>query len=169
MNRVSVLERQRPQRVIYKIESSAAMVTDHARTAGEDITDPFHFTAEPTDGCAALAACQESTVRMVAKLLGIELEAIEVQVTGEVGVRGTPAMDPNVPVGFQIMNVRVRLQARPETRPELLEKLRVNAERSCEVLQTLRNSTPVHLAFETSAGETCLQAVDRQAVSSLTC
>ena len=49
----------------------------------------------PTPGyilCAALAACQDSSVRMVANILGITLEYLEVEVTGDVDVRGTLAM-----------------------------------------------------------------------------
>ena len=49
----------------------------------------------PTPGdmqCAALAACQDSAVRMVANRLGAEILSLE--------VRGALGIDAEVPVGF---------------------------------------------------------------------
>jgi hypothetical protein len=66
----------------------------------------------PTPGdilCAALAACQDSTVRMVANLMGVELEFLEVEVTADADVRGALAIDMQVPVGFQSMRCDVLL------------------------------------------------------------
>jgi hypothetical protein len=89
-------------------------------------------------------------VRMVANLLGIELESLEVEVTGEVDVRGTLAVDSDVPLGFLSFQTTVRLRASRGTGPVLMEKLRVLSERSCVVLQTLRSAPMVHTAFEVS-------------------
>jgi hypothetical protein len=95
------------------------MVTDCARTTSGDARDPFHAEAWPMPDsgarlpigvhravggthdaptpsdvrCAALAACQDSTVRMIANVMGVELEKLRVEVTGEVDVRGTLMMD----------------------------------------------------------------------------
>jgi uncharacterized OsmC-like protein len=60
----------------------------------------------PTPGdmlCAALAACQDSSIRMVANLYSIELKFLQVCVEADVDVRGTLAVDENVPVVFQSM------------------------------------------------------------------
>lgn len=51
--------------------------------------------------CAALAACEDRTIRMVAALLGVPLEELEVEVTGDLDVRGTLGIHPDVRVGFQ--------------------------------------------------------------------
>ena len=173
MSKVSVLEIQTPLRAQYKSSPAAALVTDHARTTGTDPSDPFHSTVEPMTGCgvmvpvgvhgafggphdaptpgdilcAALAACQDSAVRMVANLLGVELEFLSVEVTADCDVRGSMAMDRQVPVGFQAMRCDVRLRAKAGTSPEVLEKLRVAAERCCVVQQTLRNPPPVQTTF----------------------
>jgi uncharacterized OsmC-like protein len=107
----------------------------------------------PTPGdilCAALAACQDSAVRIVANLLGVELEFLAVEVTADCDVRGAMAIDKQVPVGFQAMRCNVRLQAREGTNPGLLEKLRVAAERCCVVQQTLRNPPRVETTFQMS-------------------
>jgi uncharacterized OsmC-like protein len=176
MTKVNVQEIQAPLRAQYRSAPQAALVTDHARTTGGDPGDPFHSVVKPMPGCgatlpvgvhralgglhdaptpgdilcAALAACQDSTVRMVANLLGVELEFLAVDVTGEVDVRGTMALDKQVPVGFQSMRCNVRLRAKDGTSPELLRKLRVAAERCCVVQQTLRTPPPVETTFEMS-------------------
>ena len=176
MEKVSVREAQAPLRAQYKSTPQAAQVVDRARTSGADAADPFHSTVAPMPGCgatlpvgvhraiggkhdaptpgdilcAALAACQDSSVRMVANILGVELESLVVEVTGDVDVRGTMAVDQQVPVGFQAMRCEVKLRAKDGTDPRLLEKLRVAAERSCVVQQTLRNPPPVETTFNFS-------------------
>jgi hypothetical protein len=87
---------------------------------------------------------------MVANILGVELEFLTVEVTGDVDVRGAMAIDNQVPVGFQSMRCNVRFRAVEGTNPELLEKLRVAAERCCVVQQTLRNPPPVQTTFDMS-------------------
>lgn len=83
--------------------------------------------------CAALAARQDSSVRMVANLLGIKLISLAVQVKATVDVRGAMEMRQDVPVGFQTMTCDIDLKAKEGTPPELLEKLRIAAERCCVV------------------------------------
>lgn len=170
---VPLRDAQARLRAHYKTSPRAALVTDHARTDGNP-ADPFHATVTPapehgvrvpvgihraigglhdapTPGdllCAALAACQDSAIRIVADVMGIELLALEVEVTGDVDVRGAMGVDRDVPVGFQSMQCRVRLRAKDGTSPALLEKLRVSAERSCIVTQTLRAGVPVATTFD---------------------
>jgi hypothetical protein len=151
MSQPRVFEIQIPLRQRYQAEPKAALVIDRARALGNDPDDPFHSIVmpmpqcgiavpvgvhraigglhdAPTPGdmlCAALAACQDSSVRMVANILGITLESLEVEVTGDVDVRGTLAMNAEVPVGFRAIRCAVRLKAREGTEPRLLEKLRI--------------------------------------------
>lgn len=168
-----VYEAQKPLKASYKREPELAMVIDHARTSGEDVTDPFHSMVEPMDGCgvsvpvgvhaavggrhdaptpgdllcAALAACQDSTIRMVANLMGIELLELEVRVMAKADVRGTLAMDHNVPVGFQEMTCEVRMKVEEGTEPRQLERLQIAAKRCCVVQQTLKTPPPVKTIF----------------------
>ncbi len=177
METLSFKDRQRALRARYQTEPAAAWVTDQARTRSADLRDPFHFVVEPKEGsgvqlavgvhqavgglhdapcpgdilCAALAACQDSSIRLVAHLLGVELTALSVRVTGEVDVRGALAVDALVPVGFQAVRCDVHLEAREGTSPELLARLRDGAERCCVVLQTLRQPPPVKTVFHGSA------------------
>lgn len=166
---------QKPLRATYKVTPAAALVTDHARTCGDLPADPFHSRVEPMEGCgvlvpigthaavggphdgppgdmlcAALAACQDSTMRLVANLLGIELTSLEVNVTATVDVRGAMAVDPSVPVGFQTMACHIHFRAKEGAPPELLEKLKLAAERCWIVQQTLKSPPPVKTTFTTS-------------------
>lgn len=143
------------------------MVTDHSRTSVDAASNLFHSRVAPMDGCgvsvpvgvhaavgglhdaptpgdilcAPLAACQDSAVRMVAKILGVQLTALEVRVTATANVRGAMAMDPSVPVGIQAITREVRLSAAPGASPELLHKLTMAAEQCCVVQQTLKAPT----------------------------
>ncbi len=164
---------QAPLREHYRQSPQAALVTDHARARGADAADPFHSTVEPMDGCgvavpvgvhraiggphdaptpgdllcAALAACQDSAVRIVASLLGVQITALEVRVSGEVDVRGALGMDAAVPVGFQSLRCEVHMTVAPGTPLALLQKLQIAAERCCVVQQTLRAPPPVLTRF----------------------
>jgi hypothetical protein len=85
-------------------------------------------------------------------ILGITLESLDVEVTGDVDVRGTLAMNAEVPVGFRAIRCAVRLKAREGTEPRLLEKLRIASERSCVVQQTLLHPPRVETTFDITGG-----------------
>jgi uncharacterized OsmC-like protein len=168
-----VQDAQAPLRRQYKETPALAMVTDHARTCGADPADPFHSRVEPMDGCgvsvpigvhravgglhdaptpgdmlcAALAACQDSAVRMVANRLGLEILSLKVFVTAQVDVRGALGMAADVPVGFQTMICEVNLEVKEGADPKLLEILRVSAQRCCVVQQTLQHPPAVTTRF----------------------
>ena len=176
MEKVSVISLQAPLRKKYVASPDTAWVTDHAQTSSAERQDPFHAKVEPMTGCgvtvpvgvhaavggphdaptpgdilcAALAACQDSSIRMVANILGVELERLRVSVTAGADVRGALAMNRDVPVGFQQMNCTVEIRVKKDTDTALLERLKVSAEQSCIVLQTLRSPPPVNVQFSLS-------------------
>jgi uncharacterized OsmC-like protein len=165
----SVQEAQAPLRALYKEAPEKAMVMNQAVTGGVDPTDPFHSHAMPfKEGgasipfavhravggpydaqcpgdmlCAALAACQDLSVRMVANRMGIELIALQVQVKATFDVRGALGIQKDVPVGFQSMTSEVHIKAKEGTPPEMLEQLQIAVERCCVVGQTLM--VPPHM------------------------
>ncbi len=169
----TVYEAQASLRTQYKETPELAMVTDQARTCGIDPSDPFHSLVMPMHGaavsvpfgvhsavggpydapcpgdllCAALAACQDSSIRMVANLMGIELIALEVQVKATVDIRGAMGIHKDVPVGFQSITCDIHLKARDGTPPEMLAQLHIAAERCCVVQQTLKQPPPVVTNF----------------------
>ncbi|MES2786095.1 MAG: OsmC family protein [Pseudomonadota bacterium] len=175
-----VRTRQATLRSTYRGDPAQALVTDQAWTTGAgDMTSPMlgrvhmgtHAAAQldygvhhaiggthlaPVPGdllCAALAACQESSLRMVAAVLGVRLLQVGVSVRGHVDVRGTLG-DPLVPVAFQSLEVSVQLRAAPHTEPQRLRQLFRAAERSCVVLQTLRSGVPVSVELDIPEPET---------------
>ena len=171
----SVFEAQAPLRALYAEDPGAAMVTDQAVTGGVDPSDPFHSQVQPLrEGgasvpvgvhhavggpydapcpgdllCAALAACQDSSIRMVANRMGIELTDLKVHVKATVDVRGALGIQKGVPVGFQSMVSDVHLKTREAIPAEMLEQLRMAVERCCVVGQTLKTPPTMHTTFHT--------------------
>ena len=170
--RSQVAARQAPIRRSYEQDPAQALVVDRAHTVGRDLEDPVRtavvpgeeYRAEdvtiaignhrgvgglhdaPNSGellCAALAACQDSTIRMVADLLGVRLTALSVRVEGDVDLRGALAVDGSVRVGFQSMCCHTKLEVAHGTDPRTVEMLLTAAERSCVILDTLRHGVDV--------------------------
>ncbi|MES2978768.1 MAG: OsmC family protein [Pseudomonadota bacterium] len=172
-----VRARQSVLRSSYRLDPRRAEVTDLAWTCGEgDLASPMqgrvHFGshaeaqldygvhgaiggthAAPVPGdllCAALASCQESSLRMVAAVLEVRLLELRVNVRAKVDVRGTLG-DPLVPVAFQSFELSVRLRAAPGTPQQRMRQLCRAAERSCVVLQTLKSGAPVAVLIDATA------------------
>ncbi len=168
-----VFDAQKSLKESYVKEPDLAMVIDHAKTSGKDAADPYHSIVEPMDGCgvsvpvgvhaavggkhdaptpgdllcAALAACQDSAIRMVANLMGIELIELKVRVMAKADVRGTLMMDRTVPVGFQEMTCEVRMKVAAGVELRRLERLQIAAEQCCVVQQTLKSPPLVKTIF----------------------
>jgi uncharacterized OsmC-like protein len=166
-------DRQRPLVNLYKEEPAAAMVTDVAFTEWSN-HDPLHSSvvvgphepirvpvalhtavggdsdeAVPGDIlCAALASCLDSTLRVIANRMGVELLGLKVVATAQVDVRGTLLVSNEVRVGFQDMQVRVQLQLPDEVPQQQRAQLLQLAEGCCVVLDTLRRGVPVNLQLE---------------------
>jgi uncharacterized OsmC-like protein len=105
--------------------------------------------------CAALAACMDNSIRMIADHLGVELSGVEVEVTGDVDVRGCMAIDPDVRPGFRWMAIESRIEPAADADPRLTEALASSAERLCVTLDTLRDGVPVEVRNRVDpAGET---------------
>ena len=174
---INLRELQAPIKARYLESPRDAVIECTARSAGSDLSDPLHcdVTLDSAPGLvlrsgahggvggagdvpcsgdllvAALLACQETTVRMVAAAMGIELEAIEITATATADLRGTLAMSKEVPVGMTGIDCRVRLKVRDDGRGERAQRLLENAERYCIVLNTLRNGVEVRTDFEVAA------------------
>jgi uncharacterized OsmC-like protein len=171
-SRSQVAARQAPLRRTYEQDAAQALVVDRAHTVGCDLEDPVRtavvpgeeYRAEdvmiavgnhrgvgglheaPNSGellCAALAACQDSTIRMVADLLGVRLTALAVEVEGDVDLRGALAVDGSVRVGFQSMRCQTNIEVANGTDSRTVEMLLTAAERSCVILDTLRRGVDV--------------------------
>ena len=84
----------------------------------------------------ALAACAQLTCQLVAAAMAIPIEHIQVDVEGEMDLRGTLGISKDVPVGFQDIHTRFDIDA-PQATPEQLAALKEKTEQYCVVMQTL--------------------------------
>jgi len=95
---------------------------------------------------AGLGASIAVTLRCHAALRGLEVGRIEVEMAGDLDIRGFFDADPAVRSGFQSLTVTVRMES--SASPEQLAELRRAADRGCPVLDACRGATPIHLSWE---------------------
>ncbi len=108
----------------------------------DSVGGPHDETAPGELLCAALASSFDSTLRLAAARMDVAIEHLAVVVTGDVDARGALGV-AGVPVGFQSMRLQVDLRLAAGTHAGTADRLLANAERHCEVLQTLRPGVPI--------------------------
>jgi uncharacterized OsmC-like protein len=172
MARINVRELQTPIRERYKQDPQAAQIRLAVKSASSDLGDPLHCAVVPAGApditwrsgahpavggtgdvpCSgdlllgALAACQETTIRMVAANMGIELESLDVEIEADWDARGTLAMGA-YPIGLAAIRSKTTVRVPDDVRGERADRLLRSAEKYCVVLNTLRNGVPVESAF----------------------
>lgn len=171
--------RQDPLRKRYREFPEEAKITDRAKTIGGTESDPFHGKVVPGSEdhgvvwsfgihraiggdhdmpnpgdmlAAALAACLDSTIRMIAARLGVALVSLSVEVAADIDVRGCLVVDRSVPAGFQHMQCHVVLKAAEGTDPQLVQMLLAASENSCVNFQTLRAGVSIATSTDISYG-----------------
>lgn len=90
----------------------------------------------------ALLGCVTSSLVMHAASRGIEIEAIESEVQGDIDIRGFLGLTNEVPRGYQ--NIRLTLRVKSNADPHKLEELA----RFSPVFNTLINPTPVQIQIQ---------------------
>lgn len=90
---------------------------------------------------AALGSCQVISYQVWAAKLAIAIDSIDIDVTGDLDVRGFFGLDQDVRPGFNSVHVQARITG-PETR-ERYEELTQIVERHCPVLDVLTAGVPV--------------------------
>lgn len=98
---------------------------------------------------ASLGACQVITYQIWAAKLGIAVGSIEVDLTGDLDVRGFFGVDAEVRPGFQSIEVSVRVSG-PES-DERYAELTAAVDEHCPVLDVLTNAVPVSLLHSYNA------------------
>ncbi|WP_299526002.1 OsmC family protein [uncultured Lutibacter sp.] len=157
----------------YRKDAALAWITDSAEVIGINLQDPFrtsvfinntmkvpfkvgvhkavggdHDFPNPGDLlCASLASCFESTIRLIANKLEIELLETKIKATAQIDVRGTLMIDKSIPVEFQSMHINAILIA-INSNEKLLNTLIRGAKNSCIIYQTITQGTPVTLNVE---------------------
>lgn len=170
---------QRPLRDRYEADPASAPLTLSVRSAPSDLEDPLHCGvapdsieglvwragAHPAVGgvgdvpcsgdllLAALVACQEITVRMVAANLGIELTHVEVVAEADWDPRGTLAMGRQYPVGLTAVRCRTTVRLGQGVDEARAARLLRSAERYCVVLNTLRTPLALEPEFHIESAE----------------
>lgn len=170
---LDIRARQAPIRQRYLDDPDNAVEVLSVHGGASDLADPLHVVVSPDsmpdvlflsgahpavggDGdvpcsgdllLAALAACQETTLRMVAANMGIDLEELEVSVEADWDPRGTLAMGRDFPVGITAIRAHTRVVVRGDEREERARRLLHSAERYCVILQTLQAGVPVESTF----------------------
>ncbi len=165
---MSIRDAQRPIKASYRKEPGLAKITlvakaeeapEGAMSCSIDIGRAIYQAqahagvgGQGTSACSgdlllgALAACSQITIQMVADSMGIELESVNVEVTGELDLRGTLGIDRSVPVGFQ--NITTSVSIRGDLSSKQMETLKELSERCCVVLSTLRNPPVTELLWK---------------------
>jgi uncharacterized OsmC-like protein len=171
--RTDIRERQAPLRERYRSDPQSALIRLRVRSGSSDLDDPLHCSIVPSAApsiswasgahlavggtgdvpCSgdlllgALAACQETTVRMVAASMGIPLRSLEVEVEADWDARGTLAMG-DFPIGLTAIRCSTRITVPEDVNGERAQRLLRSAEKYCVVLNTLRSGVPVESTFE---------------------
>jgi uncharacterized OsmC-like protein len=175
---MSIGETQAAIRERYERDPESAPLTLSVRSAESDLSDPLHCAiapdsvppaawrsgAHPAVGgvgdapcsgdllLAALAACQEVTLRMVAANHGIELASVEVVAEGDWDPRGTLAMGKRFPVGLTAIRCRTSVTFTEDVNEDRASRFLRSAERYCVILNTLRNAPQVESTFSVVPG-----------------
>lgn len=179
-NPISMRQRQSPLRSLYASDPDQAWITDSATTSSDDVDTAQAIHGQvaigngtpvkldtgnhvaiggdsdlPNPGeilAAALAACLDSTVRIIANLTEVRITHLEVAVDFKVDVRGTLMVDRTVPVGFQEAEVCVHMLADGASDAQLDMVLKA-AEKCCVVMQTLRNPPAMRVSRTASINQ----------------
>lgn len=172
-SKVNVRELQAPIRERCQRDPKAGVIELRVSSATTDLADPLHCAvrpeavpdaviqagAHPAVGgtgdvpcsgdllLAALAACQETTLRMVAANMGIDLISVEVDVRGDWDARGTLAI-PGAPIGITAIRCHTTVVVAGDERGERADRLLRSAEKYCVILNTLRSGVDVQSHFE---------------------
>ncbi len=98
----------------------------------------------------ALVACAGVTLNAVATALGIELRDASLLAEGDLDFRGTLGLSKDVPVGFQ--NIRLKFKLDTDASEEELATLQRLTERYCVVYQTLAHPPALSVTRKLATG-----------------
>jgi uncharacterized OsmC-like protein len=98
---------------------------------------------------ASLGSCQAISYRVWAAELGVKLDKVEIDIDGDLDLRGFFGLDDRVRAGFDAVRIRVRLSG-PESDARYRE-LADAVDAHCPVLDLFRNPVPVERSVAVSA------------------
>lgn len=142
----------RPEVTTRLRRGTATEVAVHAGRHAFTIDEPASLGgtdlgANPIDHLlAALGACNVITYQVWAAKLGIQLDGVDIDLAGDLDIRGFFGLDPAVRPGFQGIKVRVTLRG-TETK-ERYAALQQTVEAHCPVLDNLTRGVPVTVSVD---------------------
>lgn len=108
-----------------------------------------NVAANPVEyALASLGSCQAITYRVWAAQLGIRLDTVNVEIDGDIDLRGFFGIDDKVRPGFGAVRIKVALGG-PEPAARYQE-LAAAVDAHCPVLDLFRNPVPVERVLSTS-------------------
>lgn len=126
-----------PTKVTVEVGSGHQFTVDEPEALGgaNAAANPVEFAL------ASLGSCQAISYRVWAAQLGIQLDKVEVDVDGDIDLRGFFGVDDQVRPGFNAVRIRVRLIG-PENAARY-EELAAAVDAHCPVLDLFRNPVVV--------------------------
>lgn len=121
----------------------------HARTFTMDADEPAILAgddagANPVEHLLhALAACLTTSMVAHAAVRGIEIEALEAELEGDIDLNGFLGLDPEVPKGYTEIRARYKVKADPKDLPRIRELARFSP-----VFNTVTSGARVDLQVE---------------------
>lgn len=112
------------------------VIDEPAALAGDDVApSPVEYAL------GALIGCQVVVYRLYAARLDLDIDDIQIDVIGDIDVRGLFGLDEDVRPGFGAIELEVRITGpeRPERYQELVDAVGLH----CPVLDLFRHETPV--------------------------
>ena len=98
---------------------------------------------------AALTSCVSIGLVTQAAKRGIEFEDFEIEVTGDMDLRGYLGLDDQIRPGYTNLQYVVRVKS--DTPLEVIQELLAAAERTSPMFDTIRNGVPINSRLETLA------------------
>lgn len=98
---------------------------------------------------SAFGACQEITYRLFADKMEIPVTGIEIEVLGDIDLRGFFAVDDSVRPGYLKITANVKIESTASD--EDIARLKKAVDAHCPVLDILSNQTPMDVTVEKTA------------------
>ncbi len=138
------------------VPATATQVSVQARQHGFTIDEPDSLGGtdlgpNPVEALlAALGACQVITFQVWAEKLGLTFDTLDIDLAGELDLRGFFGLTEGVRPGFKSIDIEVRLRG-AET-AERYAQLVETVEQHCPVLDNLSTPVPVRATFTRATG-----------------
>ena len=134
-----------PTEVTVKVGSGHSFTVDEPPALGG-----ANAGANPVEyALASLGSCQAITYRVWAAQLGIRLDTVNVEIDGDIDLRGFFGIDDKVRPGFGAVRIKVNLGG-PEPAARY-EELAAAVDAHCPVLDLFRNPVPVERVLASAA------------------